>query len=126
MDTSLLFEAESYDIRGAIFDVYREMGPGLLEAVYQECLEHEFSRRKIPFVAQSAIHLQYKGVELQQTYKPDFICYDKILVEIKSVDELGRIHRSQLHNYLKITGFRLGFLVNFNHDPGADVVRIVL
>ena len=126
MEKSLLFEAESYDIRGAIFDVYREMGPGLLEAVYQECLENEFIRRKIPFEAQPRLHLNYKGIKLRQTYKPDFLCYGKILVEIKLVGELGKIHRSQLHNYLKITGFRLGFLVNFNHDPGADVVRIIL
>ncbi len=122
----MLFEAESYDIRGAVFDVYREMGPGLLEAVYQECLEHEFTRRKIPFEAQPMIHINYKGTELRQTYKPDFICYGKILVEIKAVDELGKIQISQLQNYLKITGFRLGFLVNFNHDPGADVIRIIL
>ena len=122
----MIYEAESYDIRGAVFDVYREMGTGLLEAVYQECMEEEFLRRKIPYQSQPVLRLQYKERELKQTYRPDFICYDKIIVEIKAVEELTKVHRSQLHNYLRITKFRLGFLINFNHDPGAEIVRIVI
>lgn len=121
----LKFEEESYRIRGAIFEVYREMGCGFLEAVYQECLEREFAKQGIPFVAQQDLVLQYKGERLAQTYKPDFICYERIIVELKALKELGNEHRAQVHNYLKATGFELGLLVNFGHYPKAEIERIV-
>ncbi|MCP4403958.1 MAG: GxxExxY protein [bacterium] len=121
----VLYEDESYNIRGAAFEVYREMGCGFLEAVYQECLEQELLTRKIPFASQQKLTLLYKGRELQQIYTPDFICYGKIIVEIKAVKELGGEHRAQLHNYLKAAGLKLGFLVNFGHYPKATVERIV-
>ncbi len=123
--TNLLFEDESYLIRGAVFEVYREMGCGFLEAVYQECLEKEFRRQGIPYVAQCELELIYKNEKLQQTYKPDFICYEKIIVELKAVTDLNDQHRAQLHNYLKATGLQLGFLVNFGHFPKATIERIV-
>lgn len=119
------FEEESYLIRGAVFEVYREMGSGFLEAVYQECLEKEFRKQGIPFAAQTELELSYKSEKLQQTYKPDFICYGKIIVELKAVKELANEHHAQLHNYLKATGLRLGFLVNFGHYPKATIERIV-
>jgi len=118
-------EAESYKIRGAVFEVYREMGCGFLEAVYQECLERELAELGVPCVAQKELQLHYKGKRLNQIYKPDFICYNEILVEIKAVKELVDEHRAQLHNYLKATGFHLGFLVNFGHYPKAEIERIV-
>ena len=121
----ILYEDESYNIRGAVFEVYREMGCGFLEAVYQECLEKELLIRKIPFASQQKLTLLYKGRKLQQTYIADFICYGKIIVEIKAVKELGNEHRAQLHNYLKATGLKLGFLVNFGHYPKATIERIV-
>ena len=74
----LFFEEETYAIRGAVFEVYREMGCGFLEAVYQECLEKELASKRIPFVSQPELNLNYKGKPLQQTYKPDLICYDQI------------------------------------------------
>jgi GxxExxY protein len=123
--TDLKFADESYRIRGAVFEVYREMGCGFLEAVYQECLEKEFRRQGIPFMAQRELVLQYRGEVLLQTYKPDFICYDGIIVELKAVKELSNEHRAQVHNYLKATGFSLGLLVNFGHYPKAEVERIV-
>ena len=123
--TDLRFADESYRIRGAVFEVYREMGCGFLEAVYQECLEREFRRQEIPFVAQRELVLQYKGETLIQTYRPDFICYDGIIVEIKAVKELANEHRAQVHNYLKATGLTLGLLVNFGHFPKAEIERIV-
>lgn len=122
--SELIFEEESYRIRGAVFEVYREMGCGFLEAVYQECLEREFKQQGIPFVAQSATILQYKGARLLQTYAPDFICFNGIIVEIKAVKKLGNEHRAQVHNYLKATGFELGLLVNFGHNPKAEIERI--
>jgi len=121
----LLFREESYRIRGAVFEVYREMGCGFLEAVYQECLEREFRSRGIPAVAQQELGLLYKGEPLAQTYRPDFVCFDCVLVELKAVREIADEHRAQVHNYLKASGHRLGLLVNFGHHPGAEIERIV-
>ncbi len=121
----LKLERESYAIRGALFEVYREMGCGFLEAVYQECLAREFARQDIPFVAQPELLLRYKGEILLQTYRPDFTCYDCIIVELKAVKELTNEHRAQVHNYLKATGIELGLLVNFAHHPGVAIERIV-
>jgi GxxExxY protein len=121
----LKFKEESYRIRGAIFEVYREMGCGFLEAVYQECLEREFTKQVIPFVAQQELTLCYKQEPLRQTYRPDFVCFDLIIVELKAVKELGNEHRAQLHNYLKASRLELGFLVNFGYYPKAEIERIV-
>jgi GxxExxY protein len=123
---SLLFEEESYRIRGAMFEVYREMGRGFLEPVYQECLERELTRCGIPFAAQRELQLRYKDEILTQIYKPDLICFEKIIIEVKAVKQLAPEHRAQLINYLKATGLRLGFLVNFGSYPKAEIERIVL
>ena len=120
----IIFEKESYSIQGAVFEVYIEMGCGFLEAVYQECLVKEFQSRNIPFVAQQSIALSYKGVPLIQKYTPDFICYDKIIVEIKAVQKLAPEHKAQILNYLKATGYDLGLLVNFGSYPKTEVVRM--
>ena len=122
---SLKFEEESYRIRGAVFEVYREMGCGFLEAVYQECLAKEFAKERIPFVSERQLILHYKGDQLEQTYSPDFVCYDRIIVELKAVKELANEHRAQVHNYLKAAGLELGLLVNFGHYPKAEIERIV-
>ena len=122
----LKYEEESYRIRGAVFDVYREMGCGFLEAVYQECLERELRTAQIPFVAQKQLELRYKGELLKQNYKPDLICFDQIIVELKAVKALTGEHRAQVHNYLRATGYSLGFLINFGHYPKAEIERIVL
>ena len=123
--TVLKFADKSYRIRGAVFEVYREMGCGFLEAVYQECLEKEFASQGIPFTPQRELMLRYKGDLLRQTYRPDFVCYDLIIVEIKAVKELTNEHRAQVHNYLKATGLGLGLLVNFGHHPLVEIERIV-
>lgn len=120
----VLFLDECYAIQGAIFDVYRELGCGFLEAVYQECLEKELRLRQVPFAAQKALVLAYKGEALSQRYRPDFICYEKIIVELKAVKELAPEHKAQLFNYLKATGLELGLLVNFGSYPKAGIVRI--
>ncbi len=124
--TDLLYKEEAYAIQGAVFEVYREMGSGFLEAVYQECLAREFRLRGIPFVAQQELALTYKGERLEQTYRPDFICYDAIIVELKAVKETAPEHQAQVFNYLKASGMRLGLLANFGHYPKATVQRIVL
>lgn len=122
----LIYREESYKIMGACFEVYKEKGCGFLEAVFQECLEMELSDQSIPFVAHPPLGLTYKGRPLKQTYTPDFICYGKIIVEIKAVSALNDEHRAQVHNYLKSTGHRLGLLVNFGHYPLIQSERIAL
>jgi GxxExxY protein len=121
----LLYADESYEIVGACFDVYTSMGAGFLEAVYQECLALEFSHRGIPFVQQKRLELSYRGTQLKQEYVADFVCYDKIIVEIKAVSSLLPEHRAQVLDYLHATGYNLGLLINFGHYPKAEVERIV-
>ena len=126
MTTNILFKDECYLIQGAIFDVYREMGCGFLEAVYQECLEKELLARGIPFVAQQALTLTYKGEPLRQLFKPDLICFNSIIIELKALSALNTQHTSQILNYLKATELRLGLLVNFGSHPKATIQRIIL
>jgi GxxExxY protein len=121
----IVYKEESYRIMGACFEVYKELGCGFLEAVYQESLELEFLAQGIPYVAQMELPLHYKGQTLKQVYIPDFTCFGKIIVEIKAVFELGEAHRAQVHNYLKATGYTLGLLVNFGHYPKVEYERIV-
>ncbi len=125
MNKELLFTEESYKIIGAAFEVYREKCCGFVEPVYQECLEIELQLQAIPFVAQKPLKLEYKGRQLRSVYLPDFICFDKIVVEIKAVTELTDEHRAQVLNYLKATGLKLGLLINFGHFPKAQVERII-
>lgn len=126
MADSILYKDECYQIQGAVFEVYREMGCGFLEAVYQECLERELKQRNIPFMAQSVLKLEYKGEALTQIYKPDLICFDSIIVELKAISSTSGEHQAQVLNYLKATGMRLGLLVNFGCYPKATVERLVL
>ena len=121
-----MYRDEAYRIQGAVFEVYRVMGCGFLEPVYQECLEREFAMRAIPFVSQQELKLVYKGETLRQTYRPDFICYDAVIVEIKALSATTGEHTAQVMNYLRASGMRLGLLVNFGCYPKATVQRIVL
>ena len=122
----ILYKDESYRIMGACFEVYKVKGSGFLEPVYQECLEIELELLGIPFKAQSELQLHYKGRVLKSKYIPDFICYEKIIIELKAVKALADEHRAQVHNYLKATGIRLGLLSNFGHYPKLEYERIVL
>ena len=123
--SDLIFPEESYAIRGAIYDVYKEIGCGFLEAVYQECLERELTLRGVPFVAQKLLRLYYKGELIEKTYQADFLCYGKIIVEIKAVEAVAPIHQAQLLNYLKMSKLTLGLLVNFGAFPKVKIDRIV-
>jgi len=123
--TNVLFKDESYKINGAIFEVYKEKGCGFLEAVFQECLALELGIAGIPFIEQSTLKLSYKGYLLKQGYQPDFICYGKIIVEIKAVKTLADEHRAQVINYLRASGMQLGLLVNFGHYPQVQIERFL-
>lgn len=116
---------ETHALLGACFEVYKDKGCGFLESVFQECLELELGDRNISFKAQPQLRLEYKGRVLKQTYQPDFLCYDKVVLEIKAVNKLADEHRAQVHNYLKATGLRVGLLVNFGHFPLVEHERIV-
>jgi GxxExxY protein len=121
----IIFKEEAYAIIGARFEVYNDKGSGFLEGVYQECLEVELELRGIPFRSKPELKLTYKGMTLERTYEPDLDCYGKIIVEIKAASDLTDEHRSQVHNYLKATGYRLGLLVNFGAHGRLQYERIV-
>ncbi len=121
----LLYKDESYAVIGACFAVYKEKGRGFLEPVYHECLEIEFESQRIPFLAKPPQTLRYRDRTLVQTFTPDFICYDKIFVEIKAVSALADEHRAHLLNYLGGTGCELGLLVNFGHYPKMEYERLI-
>ena len=122
--SNLFYRDESYKIRGALFAVHNELGCGFLERVYQDALEYEFKERGIPYEREKLIQIMYKGKPLGEPYRADFVCYGKIIVELKAVEELQGIHRAQVVNYLKATGMKLGLLVNFGEEF-ADIERIV-
>jgi GxxExxY protein len=120
-----IFKDECYAIIGACFAVYKDKGCGFYEPVYQECLGIEFEHCRIPAIAQPGLSLEYRGRILTQKYFPDFVCYDKIIAELKAVTDLTDEHRAQVLNYLKASGFELGVLVNFGHYPKLQYERIV-
>ena len=114
---------ESYSITGAAMQVYNTLGAGFLEAVYQEALAIELTKRGIPYEREKDLKIYYDGQELKQTYRADFVCYDNIIVEIKAVASLNDSHRSQVFNYLKSTGVELGLFFNFGHCGGLEFER---
>jgi len=122
--TEIIYKKESYAIIGACFEVYNDKGCGFLEPVYQECLGIEFDHQSVPAISKPLLTLTYRGRILTQTYQADFVCYEKIIVELKAVTELCDEHRAQLLNYLSVTGFELGLLVNFGHYPKLEYERI--
>lgn len=119
------YKQETYDINGAAMHVYNVLGPGFLEPVYQEALSLEFKRRNIPYEREKELTIFYEGVELRQKYRADFVCYGKIIVELKAVAHLDDAHRSQVFNYLKATGYKVGLLFNFGNSEGLEYERKV-
>lgn len=122
----IVYKQESYDIIGAAMKVYNTLGHGFLESVYQEAFEIELRNSEVPFESQKELRIYYGNIELKQTYKPDIICYDKIIVELKAVSALEDSHRSQIYNYLHATGYKLGLLINFGNYEGLEWERKVL
>ena len=112
----IVYPKESYKINGAIYEVHKRLGIGLLEKVYQEAFEKELKFQNIPFEREKHYDLFYRGEKLDACYVADFVCFDKIIVELKAVSELTNAHKAQVRNYLGITGYKLGLLVNFNQE----------
>ncbi len=110
---TIIYPNESYKIIGCMMRVHRELGCGFLEKVYQEALEREFIAEGIPFQREANLKIYYRGVPLQQEYIADFVCYGKIIVELKAISKLSDVDTAQVINYLKATGYELGILANF-------------
>jgi GxxExxY protein len=125
MEPNILYKEESYKIIGACFEVYKAMGCGFLEAVCQECLAMEFNAQGIQFIEQPSLKLAFKGKALKQTYEPDFLCFNEIIVELKATKNLIDDFRAQTINYLKTTKKQLALLVNFGHYPNVEYERFV-
>ena len=111
--SDFLYKSETYEIIGAAIAVHNELGCGFLEAVYQEALELEFQSRNIPYQREARLDIYYKGQLLKKHYEADFICYDKVIVELKALSALTSENESQLLNYLKATRLKVGLLINF-------------
>ena len=108
-----IYPDETYAIVGAAIEVHRILGPRFSESIYQEALAIEFERQGIPFEKEKTIIVKYKDIELHNTFRADFVCYQDIIVELKALESTTLEHRSQVINYLKATGFKLGLLINF-------------
>ncbi|MFI5173924.1 MAG: GxxExxY protein [Terriglobia bacterium] len=113
----------THEIIGAALEVHRALGPGLLESAYEECLSYELNLRKIPFVRQHPLPLAYKGKRLDCGYRLDMVVLDSVVVEIKAVESILPIHEAQLLSYLKIGGWKIGLLLNFNVAIFKDGIR---
>lgn len=113
----ILYPDERYQIMGAVMAVYNEMGNGFVEQVYQDALELEFKVRDIPYSREQLIHIQYKGQPIDHFYKADFVCFGKIIVELKAERTIAKGHYAQAINYLKATGLELALLANFGSVP---------
>ena len=113
MNNLTLRDPRTYKIIGAAMEVHRQLGCGFLEAVYQEALTLELRDREIPFRRELKFPVSYKGYRLNSQYRPDFICFDSVIVELKALNTLTAVEDSQLINYLKVTGYHTGLLLNF-------------
>ncbi len=121
----ILFKDESYKIIGTCFEVRNEMGSGFLEDVYHESMIRELMLCEIPCVSKPKMPIYYKDFLLTKKYEPDFVAYEKIILELKAVKALTDEHRAQVHNYLKASKLRLGLLVNFGNPKELEYERIV-
>ncbi|MGW8256038.1 MAG: GxxExxY protein [Thermoguttaceae bacterium] len=123
--TELLYKEEVYTIIGAAIEVHRELGCGFLEAVYQEALVIEFKKNCIPFQSQPEMNISYRGQILHKRYTPDFLCHQEIIVELKALERLSGTEESQIINYLKASGKRVGLLINFGSSGKLEWKRFI-
>ncbi len=121
----LILKDEVYAVVGAAIEVHKHLGPGFLEAVYQEALQIELEERGIPFEADKEIPICYKGRTLKKVYRADLICYGQIILELKAIEQLAARDEAQLINYLRATGLRLGLLINFGSYGKLEWKRLI-
>lgn len=119
-----LYKEESYKIIGILFEVHKNLGKGFSEIVYKDALEYEFKINKIPYQREKEFSVNYKDTILKHKFYADFVVYDKIILEIKTVECFNNAHYNQSLNYLKVSGYELAFLANFNL-PSLEHKRIV-
>lgn len=124
--SELLLKEEVYQIISAAIEVHRELGCGFAEIVYQEALQIELAARQIPFEPQKTLRIEYKGNILNSLYVADLICFGSVVVELKALERVGGKEESQILNYLKATGIRVGLLINFGQPGKLDWHRYVL
>ncbi len=124
LEEKIIFKDESYRIIGACMKVHRELGPGFLEAVYEEAMEKEFLKALIPFRRQEKLEIFYENKKLKKYYRADFICFNEIILEIKTVKYMPNQFYAQLKNYLTATKMELGILINFG-GPSLQYKRII-
>ena len=122
----LILKEEVCAIAGAAMEVYYTLGVGFLEPVYQEALAIEFDRRRIPYAREESLKIYYKGIALRKIYRPEFVCYDQIIVEMKSQFRLTPVEEAQIINYLKITNMHVGLLINLGARPKLGWKRYVI
>ncbi len=113
MENKIVHKDESFNIIGAAMEVHKVVGCGFTEPLYQDALEEELRLRDIPFEREKTYHFTYKGKRLDKIFRPDFVCYNKVIVELKTVTDFTDEHYAQVYNYLKATGMGLGLLINF-------------
>jgi GxxExxY protein len=126
MMKNLIFAEEVFAITGAATEVHKKLGPGFFEAIYQEALEIEFGFRGVPFEAEKNLIVKYKGAPLKKEYCADFVCYGKIVVELKALSKISGTEEAQVLNYLKATGLTVGVLLNFGSSPRLEWKRFLL
>jgi GxxExxY protein len=122
----ILFRREVYDIIGCAIEVHRILGSGFLEAVYQEALEYELHQKKILFEVNQPLAVSYKGFRLRKEYVADIVCNQKILLELKALDCLTGREEAQIINYLKVSGIRIGLLINFGSHRRLEWKRFIV
>ena len=122
----LIYEDETFAIIGAAMDVYYRLGCGFLEPVYQEALAYEFGLRQIPYTPQTRLRIKYKDHTLTKTYRADFVCFEKVIVEIKAQSALIGVDWAQLMNYMKASSYRVGLLFNFGSEHRLEKKRVII
>ncbi len=125
MEQELLYRDEVYAIVGAAIEVHKHLASGFLDAVYHEALQIELGQRLIPFVSEKVITIFYKQQQLKKEYIADFVCYEKIIIEIKSISVLTVKEEAQILNYLKATGMKVGLLINFGSTGRLEWKRFI-
>jgi GxxExxY protein len=121
-----VFKDEGYQLMGAAFEVYNEIGYGMAEEIYQQSLEIELTLRKIPFLTKQELEVYYKGQKLLTRYKPDLLIFGGIVAKLKAVTELAPEHEAQLFNYMRVSRYAVGYLINFDHKGDLQWKRFIL